>query len=55
MDNIKLKKAYLIAAKLVSKFGDAHLPVFERLHGEIISLNKNEDLKRLAFQLEVTN
>lgn len=52
MRNIEqIKRAYVIAAKIVSEYGDTYLPVFERLHQEIKMLEAQNDLKSIAFQI----
>jgi hypothetical protein len=45
----KLEHAYQIAAKVVSLYGDAYLPIFERLHLDLEDQKKNRDLKRIAL------
>ncbi|MBW4889210.1 hypothetical protein KXQ82_05765 [Mucilaginibacter sp. HMF5004] len=46
-----LKKAYQIAAKVVSDYGDVYLPIFKRMHEEMKSFEANNHLWDLAIKL----
>jgi hypothetical protein len=45
----EIREAYEIAAQLVVKYGDAHLPVFERMYKEVQNTKKKQNLKDLAL------
>lgn len=45
----QIKKAYYIAAEIVSRFGDPYLPLFKRLHDEVQRINEIQDLKAIAI------
>lgn len=47
----QLREAYKIAADIVARYGDAYLPVFERLHKEVQKLNVASDLKSIALNI----
>jgi hypothetical protein len=47
----QLREAYQIAAELVARFGDAHLPVFKRLHKEIQRAEQIHEIKSVALRL----
>lgn len=51
LNSVKLKVAHDIAAKVVAKFGDVYLPIFERLHNELQTIEANYNLKSLAIQI----
>jgi hypothetical protein len=51
----QLLEAYRIAAEIVSRYGDAYLPVFERLHMEVQKLNATSDLKSIALIMASSN
>lgn len=51
----QLDEAYVIAAELVAKFGDVHLPVFQRLHREIQQINQAIEIKTIALNLYSAN
>lgn len=51
MDRKQIEVAYNIAAKVVAEFGDAYLPIFERLHAEMQKLEKDSDIKSLALKV----
>lgn len=40
--------AYMIIAGIVTKYGDAYLPVFKRMHEEKQQRQANADLKAIA-------
>ena len=46
-----LKDAYRIAAKVVSRYGDQYLPIFERLDSEIEDQMKKQSLLKKAFSV----
>lgn len=48
------KRAYKIAAKIVSKYGDKYLPIFERAHKEFMKAEANLDLKAIALRIAET-
>jgi hypothetical protein len=50
-DRAQLEKAYKIAAKIVAEHGDTYLPVFERLHNEIMQHESKRSLKELALKI----
>ncbi len=45
----KLHGANLIAARIVAKYGDAYLPVFNRLHKEVQKQKESEEIKNIAL------
>ena len=45
----QLHDAYLSAARIVSKYGDAYLPVFNRLHQEVQKQKESEEIKAIAL------
>ena len=46
-----IEKAYLTAAYVVKKFGDAYIHTFKRLHEELELRTKNSDLFSLALEV----
>lgn len=40
-----------IAAKVVALYGDTYLPVFERMHKEVLDRQKNDDLLSIAISI----
>lgn len=49
----KLHQAYRIAAKVVTMYGDAYLPVFERMHFELQTYKSKLDKKDLARRIAI--
>lgn len=47
----KLDHAWAISAYLVKKFGDAYLPIFQRLQSEREAFMRNEADRIKAFEL----
>ena len=47
----ELECAYKIAARIVSNFGDAYLPTFQRLHEELQTRYRQQDLKSIALNI----
>jgi hypothetical protein len=47
----QLLKCYHIAARIVSLYGDAYLPVFKRLHKEVEMRKANDELMTVALNL----
>jgi hypothetical protein len=48
-----IEKACLIAARVVKEFGDTYLPIFQRMHQELIKKEEEEKLKTLAMQTAI--
>lgn len=48
----QIRDAYQTVAVLVAKFGDAYLPVFERLHHELKVAEQKSGLRILAKQID---
>jgi hypothetical protein len=46
-----LYKSYRTAARMVDKYGEKYLPLFERLHTEIEDLKRTEELKARATEI----
>lgn len=46
-----IRTAYKQAAYIVDKYGDRYLPIFERLHQEVIELESKESLKSVISEL----
>ncbi len=44
-------QAYQLLARIVSKYGDKYLPLFERLHREVKKYEDQNDLLQLAKQV----
>lgn len=53
--NEQLREGYRIAAEVVALYGDAYLPLFQRLHGEIQKLSDTAELKSIALQIASAN
>lgn len=51
MNKETIELAYQIAAKIVARFGDTYLPIFERLNCELEIQNQNQHLKTLALKV----
>lgn len=51
----KLYHFYHVAAEVVSKYGDAYLPVFKSLHNEMQASNKDAQIKYIALRLASAN
>jgi hypothetical protein len=47
----KLERAYRIAAEIVAKYGDSYLPVFERLHREMIKVTESQSVRNIALNV----
>ena len=47
----QLEYAVKIAARVVSLYGETYLPIFNRLHAELMKAKENEVQKSLALQL----
>ncbi|GAB1256177.1 hypothetical protein NBRC116494_06790 [Aurantivibrio plasticivorans] len=47
----ELKNAYIKAAKIISKYGDIYLPIFERLEQEYQSAKKKSELIKKAISI----
>lgn len=52
---LQINEAYQIAAELVTKFGDKHLPVFKRLHSEIKKMEETTEIKFIAMSVANQN
>lgn len=49
----RLEKTYLVSAKIVSKYGETYLPIFERLEAEYKKrIKTKEALQRALSSLE---
>ncbi|MBE7172358.1 MAG: hypothetical protein INR73_17355 [Williamsia sp.] len=46
-----LNRAIKIAARVVVLYGDVYLPIFNRLHIELMKLKEKKEAENLAFQL----
>jgi hypothetical protein len=44
-----IEECYKTAAKIVKQYGEAYLPIFERMHAEREKRQKNRDLMELAL------
>ncbi len=51
----ELERCYIIAARIVADYGDAYLPVFERMKYELEKAKKTEGLKALAIAVTKEN
>jgi len=51
----RIRNAYHTVAKIISLYGDAYLPIFERLHNELKTAESKCDLKLLAIQIGNSN
>lgn len=51
----QLINCYRLAARIVSLYGDAYMPVFQRLHVEAEKTKRNADLKSLAMLIATCN
>lgn len=49
----QLREAYQIAAEVVARYGDAYLPVFNRLHQEMEKVKEMERMKSLALNVAI--
>lgn len=43
-----LDECYIMVAKIIDSYGDAYLPIFERLHAEIKAREKQKEMLRKA-------
>lgn len=46
-----LEECYVLVAKIVDCYGDAYLPIFERLHYELEQRRKQKDLINIAKRI----
>ncbi len=51
MEIKKLEKAHFAAAKIVEKLGSTYLVFFERIHQELMEVEKKQDLNILALNV----
>lgn len=51
----QLMNYYHLAARIVSLYGDAYLPVFKRLHDEVEKIKCDENIKTLALTVASCN
>jgi len=47
----ELHRSYRNAAMIVSRYGDAYLPIFKRLHSEVEKLKAQDEIKSLALSV----
>ncbi len=47
----ELEDALKIAAKVVALYGETYLPIFKRLHDELLKAQEGEKTKRLALEM----
>jgi hypothetical protein len=51
----QLMNCYRLAAQVASIYGDAYLPVFQRLHDEVEKTKRNADIKSIAMLIATCN
>jgi hypothetical protein len=49
----ELEKCYIIISKIITKYGEVYLPIFERIHNERQLRAKKQDM--LSIALSVVN
>jgi hypothetical protein len=47
----EIEHAMKIAAKVVAVYGDTYLPIFKRLHSELLKAQESNATKNLAIQI----
>jgi hypothetical protein len=47
----ELQRAVKIAARIVAMYGDPYLPIFNRLHDELMKRKESSDAKAVALNL----